>query len=89
MIFEKTVVAELGPQAAFRWPIVHFSKSEFEVTADIATRLNNRYRASHDPARNPVEPGRSSNDRTKGGSTEVLPSGPPLPAELRQPSSKK
>jgi Skp family chaperone for outer membrane proteins len=45
LIVEKTVTAEgEGPAVGFRWPIVHFVKPEFEITKEIADRLNGRYR---------------------------------------------
>jgi len=45
LVLEATVVGEMGPEVGqFRWPIVHYSKPELEITAEIAQRLNARYR---------------------------------------------
>ena len=43
VVLERTVTADSG-QPGMNWPIVHFVKPEFEVTKEIADRLNDRYR---------------------------------------------
>lgn len=50
IVLEKTVNAEMGRGAGIKWPIVHFVKPELEVTAEIAARLNGRYKPAPRPA---------------------------------------
>lgn len=45
VVFERTVTADSG-QPGMNWPIVHFVKPEYEITKEIADRLNQRYRRS-------------------------------------------
>ncbi|HVR75234.1 MAG TPA: OmpH family outer membrane protein [Planctomycetota bacterium] len=46
LILEKKVIAETESpnMPGFSWPIVHFVAPEFEITNEIASRLNSRYR---------------------------------------------
>lgn len=46
LIIEKKVIAETDSPSmpGFSWPIVHFVVPEIEITNEIATRLNSRYR---------------------------------------------
>jgi Skp family chaperone for outer membrane proteins len=45
MVLEKVLTLDSeGTGPGSRWPIVHFAKPEFEITDEIAERLNSRYR---------------------------------------------
>ncbi len=45
MVLEKVLTLDSeGAGPGSRWPIVHFAKPEFEITDEIAERLNSRYR---------------------------------------------
>ena len=45
LVIEKNVTAEgEGNSPGFHWPIVHYTKPEIEITAEITERLNARYK---------------------------------------------
>lgn len=45
LVLEKTVSMEgNGGAIGFRWPIVHFARPEIDVTKEVTTRLNEKYR---------------------------------------------
>jgi Skp family chaperone for outer membrane proteins len=45
LVIEKAFVLDTAGPDAYRWPIVHFSKPELDITAEITLRLNDLYKA--------------------------------------------
>ena len=45
LVVEKAIRTKLLPQAPeFVWPIVHYSKPEYDITKEVTDRLNKRYK---------------------------------------------
>lgn len=49
LVLEKMISAEVGPRASVRWAVTHYAKPELEITGEIATRLNDRYKNVRPP----------------------------------------